>query len=157
MGVGIDFQAAKQLLVTAILLAAVDCAPAPGLETRDQPNVKPGDNAYAKAVWLEWNGFLDRPSLRYVEGDALNCDTRLGPGFLDGNGQCILGRSLPDEYAVEVVWHGGLHQGVTDQAIVHEFCHYANDWDINHQGPCSQAEDGRIVQITQALRARFAR
>ena len=164
MGVGIDFRA-KQFGAALLLALTAACSAAPGRETPDMPDVKPGDNAVIKAAWDAWGmrGF-DRPTVSYVEGAGLNCTTTLGPGFLmlrtaagtlwaqpgmEG-AECDLGLSWPDEYAMSIAWDG-TGKGVTLEAIVHELCHFAQG-DGQHQGACKPGEGGQIAAITAQLR-----
>jgi hypothetical protein len=147
-----------------VLLLAVGCAGADGRETPDLPDVKPGDNALIKAAWAAWGmrGF-DRPTVRYVDGAGLNCDTSEGRGFLmvqnaagaffvppgtDG-GRCWLGFGVPEASAIWVAGDGA-GAGVTKRAIVHELCHFAHR-DDNHTGPCNPAPGGQIDQIAARL------
>lgn len=143
-----------------VALVAVGCGAAPERETPDMPDVKAGDNATIKAAWDAWGmrGF-DRPAVNYVEGQALNCQTRLGPGFLvmrtdagtfwgspgQTGAECVLGLAWPDEYAVSVA-----SGDRTLEAIVHELCHFAKG-DPEHTGPCNP--DGvEIPAIVARLR-----
>lgn len=130
------------------------------------PDVKPGDSAFISRAWAAWGGMFSRPDIKYVEGDALNCDTgpTYGRGFLvvPGTGgstptfvepgtegaECWLGFTIPAEFSAVVAWQGSM-TGTTKKAIVHELCHYVQS-DFGHDGVC-KPEGGRIDEITAQL------
>jgi hypothetical protein len=143
----------RALLVLLIAAGCGACGGAAEYGVPDQPDVKPGDNAFAKSVWVAYgNDGFDRPALAYVEGDALNCTGQDGTrGFLEPDGlgghECDLGVWEQIGYTARIAWN---NERQARRSIVHEFCH-ATYGDTGHQSFCRMTPDGIIEQIRARL------
>jgi len=125
-----------------VLLLAVGCGSLPEWETPNKPDVKPGDNAFAKRAWEAWgNRGFDRPDLLYIEGADLNCNE--GRGFLE-YGECRGGSFDQQTFVARIAWSENAE--LVRFRIVHEFCHASYD-DQSHDRECAMTP-GNMTEVT---------